>query len=423
VHSSFVFIQIDTSSVSIIVDGDVSDWDFSVDNKMPMFNAGNGAKEEVAYAYTRSNCVAKILCICVHMKEGYTMASGAEWYKDYGLGNGEQTGTIVEIHNAGGEAVGWEGCFATSETDIRSIEIHANYNGGDENGNTGSTGRVNGEHATLDLSCSKNYVLAEADLERASGGSFGDPHFKTWTGHIYDFHGKCDLILIKSGSFHHGKGLEIQIRTELCLEWSFIAHAAIKIGDEVLQVGSHGMFALNGVAGAQLKKKADLPSVGGFPVKYFHYGSDRQKFEIDIGDKQKVVVKVYNQFLAVAIDDAEEEDFGDAVGLMGHFHTGKVVGRKGDIMTDAMEIGSEWQVRDTETMLFTEVQEPQYPTHCSMPSPKAIELRKRRLSESMVSYDQAEKACAAWVEAEAREACMYDVLATGDLRMADAGVM
>jgi hypothetical protein len=251
-----------------------------------------------------------------------------------------------------------------------------------------------------------------------SGGGYGDPHLKTWTGRVYDFHGECDLILIKSASFDHGKGLEIQIRTEIRHDWSFIAHTAIKIGDDVLEVGTRGTFALNGVAGAHLTENADLNSVGGFPVKYFNYGTRRHKFQIDIGGKQKVLVKVYNEFLAVSVDDAEEEDFGDAVGLMGHFHTGKLVGREGDIMTDTTEFGSEWQVRNTEIMLFAEVQEPQYPTHCRMPlSPNAME---RRLSESMMSYDQAEKACADWGE-EARESCIYDVLSTGDLTMAAAG--
>lgn len=258
------------------------------------------------------------------------------------------------------------------------------------------------------------------DKDREGGGGYGDPHLKVWTGETYDFHGECDLVLVKSAKFGNGKGLQIQIRTEIRHDWSFIATAAIKIGEEVLEVGGHAAYAMNGIVGEELKKNTDLQDLAGYPVKYFNYGTRRHKFQIDLGDKQKLLVKIYNEFLAVGIEEAEEADFGDAVGMMGHFHTGEHIGRDGHIIQDNKEFGFDWQVREADAMLFREAQGPQYPTSCRMPSPKAIKRRKRRLGESMISYQQAEEACASWDE-ESREACIYDVLATGDLKMAQAG--
>jgi hypothetical protein len=228
------------------------------------------------------------------------------------------------------------------------------------------------------------------------------------------------MILVTSPSFASGLGLEIQIRTEMRHDWSFIADAALKTGDEVLEVGNRAVYHYNGVLGEKYTKNTELPELSGFPVTHFNYGAKRHKFEVDLGCKGKVIIKVYNEFLSVAVDDADQDDFGDSVGLMGSFHTGELVTREGKVIEDTNEFGLNWQVRDFERMLFHEAKGPQFPQTCNMPSPKKI--KRRRLLESMVSYKNAEKACADWDE-ESRESCIFDVLSTGDLAMADAGAM
>jgi hypothetical protein len=37
-----------------------------------------------------------------------------------------------------------------------------------------------------------------------NGGAQGDPHFKTWQGQHFDFHGECDLVLLQSKEFESG---------------------------------------------------------------------------------------------------------------------------------------------------------------------------------------------------------------------------
>jgi len=121
----------------------------------------------------------------------------------------------------------------------------------------------------------------------------------------------------------------------------------------------------------------------------------------------------------VEVEHAHKDGFGDSVGLMGTFHGGHLVARDGStIIEDPVALGMQWQVRDTEPMLFQEAVEPQYPQICRMPAPEAIQ--PRQLSEMKVTLVQAMKACLHW-SVESRESCIYDVMSTNDLAMAQSG--
>lgn len=43
----------------------------------------------------------------------------------------------------------------------------------------------------------------------------GDPHFKTWGGKWYDYHGQCDLVMLKIPEFEPDMGLDIHVRTTI----------------------------------------------------------------------------------------------------------------------------------------------------------------------------------------------------------------
>ena len=226
--------------------------------------------------------------------------------------------------------------------------------------------------------------------------------------------------MARSEKFNNGQGLALHVRTTIRRDWSFISTAALKIGEDTFQVGTRGIYYQNNKTGPKMVGSMHLPrTIAGYPILYTYFDSKRHKYEIDMGEKGTISFKVYNEFLAVAINNGHEDDFGDSVGLMGEYHTGKLIMRNGEEATDVNVFGKDWQVQADEPMLFHTVEGPQQPeAQCMMPPPsKAI---KRRLSESMVSYEQAEEACKDWVE-EARESCIYDVLATGDLDMAMAG--
>jgi von Willebrand factor type D domain len=58
----------------------------------------------------------------------------------------------------------------------------------------------------------------------------GDPHFLTYDGTPYSYHGQCDLVMAQSEQFANGTGLRVHARTEIIEgTWSVISNAAVKI--------------------------------------------------------------------------------------------------------------------------------------------------------------------------------------------------
>jgi hypothetical protein len=260
------------------------------------------------------------------------------------------------------------------------------------------------------------------------GGAHGDPHFVTWSGQHYDFHGECDLILLQSKHFESGMGgdlgLDVHIRTQMRRDvrtqmrgdMSYISGAVLRIGSDILEVESLGVYYFNGVAGAELPNE-----FSGFKFLHKKPTAKQHVFEVHLGGKEIIKVKVYKDFVSVLIEQGASKHFGDSVGLMGDFAYGVKLSRDGKtVLNDANAFGQEWQVLDTDPTLFQTTRLPQHPQKCIMPSAKATSTLRRRLEES--SMDQlaaAEKACAHW--GKGMDDCVFDVLATGDLEMAEAG--
>eukprot|EP00980_Cylindrotheca_fusiformis_P028986 scaffold22689_cov163-Cylindrotheca_fusiformis.AAC.1 len=106
--------------------------------------------------------------------------------------------------------------------------------------------------------------------------------------------------------------------------------------------------------------------------------------------------------------------------MLGDFKTGKTLARDGVTeMDDFWALGNEWQVRPTDDMLFHRVEQPQFPKRCVEPEDPQGE-RRRRLSESSISEEEAEKACDAIEDPLDRKDCVYDVLATQSIDMTGA---
>ena len=100
---------------------------------------------------------------------------------------------------------------------------------------------------------------------------------------------------------------------------------------------------------------------------------------------------------------------------------GKKIGRDGVTeIEDANEFGAEWQVLSSEAKLFQDTERvPQHPTTCLMPSEvdgASMEAGRRR--GETIARDAAEKASAGWHLN--KEACIYDVMSTGDLDLPNA---
>jgi hypothetical protein len=248
------------------------------------------------------------------------------------------------------------------------------------------------------------------------GGANGDPHFKTWRGKHFDYHGECDLVLLRSSEFGSGLGLDVHIRTKFRRDMSYISSAVLRIGSDVLEVESQGIYYLNGVAGAALPDE-----FSGFAFSHTQPSDKQHVFEVHLGGPERIKVKTYKDFVSVLIEQGGSMNFGDSVGLMGDFEQGRMIARDGNtVFDDANAFGQEWQVLETEPSLFQTLRFPQHPMECSLPTPMlADHLRRRLLESSSVDELAAEKACEHW--GEGKDDCVFDVLTTGDLEMAIVG--
>jgi len=237
----------------------------------------------------------------------------------------------------------------------------------------------------------------------------GDPHFATWSKHSFDYHGMCDLQLIESNNFGNGLGLDVQVRTTQRSWYSFIDTAVVRIGNDILEVGTHGIHYLNGDAKIDFKK-----TLAGYPIKYDKYhrgkGGKERVYQIQLGEHEYIHIRAYKDFLFVSLAPGVYMDLQDAVGLMGDWSEGKMLARDGKtVIEDPDRFGAEWQVQ--KDSLFQNSRAPQFPIQCVAAPPVDMD---RKLKESKVSRDDAERACSTWA-GKHRESCIFDVMVTGDL--------
>jgi hypothetical protein len=231
-------------------------------------------------------------------------------------------------------------------------------------------------------------------------------------------------VLTRDENFASGLGVEVQIRTKLVRYWSYIKSAAIRIGDDILEVqGSSNPDAAVTDYWMNFEYQGKLKTVGGFPVTFNFKSTNQRIFVVDLSSKfpgQQIKISTYKEFVRVDFQHGTAEAFGNTVGLLGDFKTGKTLARDGfTVLDDFSEFGSEWQVLPAEPMLFHDVSQPQFPQKCIAPEDPRGE-RRRRLDESSVTELQAEAACASLKDAIERKDCVYDILATQDLEMVGA---
>eukprot|EP00980_Cylindrotheca_fusiformis_P014226 scaffold3748_cov126-Cylindrotheca_fusiformis.AAC.1 len=261
--------------------------------------------------------------------------------------------------------------------------------------------------------------------EPIKSGSQGDPHFKTWKNEHFEYHGQCDLLLTKDPNFADGLGLDVQIRTKLVRFWSYIKTAAIRIGDDIFEVQGSGDGSGKIEYWYNLEHNAEISSVGGFPVTFKKLDANRRKTIVllDLGSKypgHQIEISTWNEFVKVNFLNGSDAAFGNTVGMLGDFKTGKTLARDGVTeIHDFWALGKEWQIRPTDDMLFRHVEQPQFPKQCVEPEDPQGE-RRRRLGEASVSEEDAEKACSVIEDPLDRKDCIYDVLATQNIGMTGA---
>ena len=186
-------------------------------------------------------------------------------------------------------------------------------------------------------------------LTLESPSPFGND--QKWGDDWCDFHGICDMVLVSSPEFGHGLGLDIHVRTKPRHQCSCIEAAAVKIGEDVLEVGSWGQCWLNGVENVELPTRMG----GKYVLDLVQDNKKNHKFVISIGGLQMeaIVIKVFKDLVNVSIENATMATFETSSGLLGSFPEGDMLARDGaTILEDESLFGQEWQVTGNDPQLF-----------------------------------------------------------------------
>lgn len=240
---------------------------------------------------------------------------------------------------------------------------------------------------------------------------FGDPHFVTYDGTPFSYHGQCDLVLAQSQMFGNGIGLQVHGRTEIVDGWSLIRNAALQIGSDTIELSNQGVIYLNGVVVTNDEDLENASLAGEYKItKEVKMMNDIPKTEITVslnqGNKEKVKFSLFKRLIAVHVGASDE----DVSGMLGHRTIDGLVGRNDTMLYDPLEMGANWQVTDKEPMIFSEVVAPQYPETCILPAVSGRKLRGDRR--------RAEEACAGITDEAMLQFCVEDVLLTGDFEIA-----
>lgn len=253
----------------------------------------------------------------------------------------------------------------------------------------------------------------------------GDPHITTWKNEHYEYHGQCDLVMMKDDDFAGGLGLDIHIRTKLVRYWSYIQSVSIRIGNDVIEFeGSADIEDEEAHYWFNYEYQGQVQDLAGiFPVIFKKQIAYKRQYIVDLSPKypgKQITIQLFKEFIRVKFN-GNEEAFGNTSGLLGDFRTGKTLARDGVTeISDFTAFGEEWQVLPADGMLFHTATHPQFPERCLEPEDPRGE-RRRRLGESKISYEEAEAACLnSLFDPQAIKDCVYDILATQDLDMVGA---
>jgi len=201
--------------------------------------------------------------------------------------------------------------------------------------------------------------------------------------------------------------LDLHVRTKIRYAYSYIQVAALRIGDDVLEVAGWGDYKVNGVFAGGLEERGGL--AGLFPIFHTQVSKKHHIFDVVVDPAVNITFSTFKDIVSVEIKGGSLDDFEDSVGLMGSFVDGAMFARDGHtIIADATAFGQEWQVQKHEPMLFQTIRAPQHPQDkCRLPSSDTMQTLRRRLGESSLSKREAEEACAHLTGA-GKSACVVD---------------
>jgi hypothetical protein len=217
--------------------------------------------------------------------------------------------------------------------------------------------------------------------------------------------------------------------------WSSVESAVVMIGDSTMEIRaspkSNEWLWIDGTAVSvgMEQDKWHTTAIAGFMIRYKEsvrrVGMIREANLYLEGHKEIMEFNAYRSFVRLDVDWKNAENYKGSTGLLGSFDLkGLRVARDGvSPIQDPHKFGQEWQVLDSEPKLFHSYEGAVVGQKCTMPptyTPELAEKMKRRLRASNLTVADAEEACNHLLDAEEKQACVFDVIATQDLSMAGA---
>lgn len=267
-------------------------------------------------------------------------------------------------------------------------------------------------------------------LCRASpcGTCGGDPHMKPFKAPSFSFHGQCDLVMMTSQSYDHEQGIELHIRTTRIdngrQSYSYISGAALRIGTDVLELSDDGSLLLNG----NEDEGEGIDTFAGHALTMTKRGKHDSIFVYDLQlSAGKSIEFRANTKTGLVFVDVKGIFPTDVAGLLGSPHHSKLFARDGktDLTGAWNTFGEEWQVQGDDAKLFHDKnRSPQFPQGCIYEQTSGVKatsnLRQRRhlMELPMLTVDEAEAACV-HATGDRKQFCVDDVLATGDVELAN----
>jgi len=225
------------------------------------------------------------------------------------------------------------------------------------------------------------------------------------------YHGECDLVLLNCPDFTSEVGLDIQIRTKIKKNYSYIQSIAMKFGDDYFEMAGKNWYINN-------KFHHEPPAeFAGYYVQKVDYApwcrakcSDALIFKFHFGVYGSVELANWAGFLHVEVSGL---GFNNCTGFLGQSSKLGMVARNGTLMEDVNQYGQEWQVSNLEINLFRSKRHPQHPDPCILP--KQASRRRPDLSTHLMAVE----ACS-HLSSPIEDMCIFDVEATGNPLMAYA---